>query len=236
MRRITPVRRIARKKRLSITARGGGRGRRDRIESAGAERMAASDATQGEPAAAPGAMPLQRLDRVLRTRRMIATRGGEERGEEELVRPDDRHEEDAHRSGSSGSGGRWGGAQPPHRLREIRGEGRDGHAVRGRIGSHDDIARRVRDEHRPEGLPNEFAEPALHEIPGDGGVFVARDDDPDPGETSKGSEGPELQCGGPDSLPCQSHRLEIGGARQPSCWRNPPRRLRRQRTWTGASR
>jgi hypothetical protein len=72
MSRITPVRRIARKKRLSITARGGGRGRWDRVEPAGTERVATGDATQCEPAATPGPVPLQRLDRVLRTRRMIA--------------------------------------------------------------------------------------------------------------------------------------------------------------------
>src|SRR5579875_301929 len=76
-------------------------GRRDerprhRVEASGVPRMAAADAAHREPAAAQHAEAPDRLERVLRARRMEAACGADERAHRPLVQPDHDLGEDAH--------------------------------------------------------------------------------------------------------------------------------------------
>src|SRR5690606_8095430 len=92
-----PVSRIARKNRLSITAGGIRRcGLGHGIETARPEGMAARDPLHREPAATQGTVLLERLDGVVRTRRMIPTRRRQQRREHDLVRADEKDEDVLH--------------------------------------------------------------------------------------------------------------------------------------------
>jgi hypothetical protein len=72
---------------------GGARTRRGNgVRTAGVPRVAATEPTQRQPAAADGTMPLQRLDGIGRARGVEAAPGPEERGDEQLVEPDGQHE------------------------------------------------------------------------------------------------------------------------------------------------
>lgn len=63
--------------------------------------------------------------------------------------------------------------------------------------------------------PYDFAELAFHAIAIDGRVRVLRHDDPGPGVTQKGSDVPNLEIGGSESLPLQANCVERAFPRQP---------------------
>jgi hypothetical protein len=63
--------------------------------------------------------------------------------------------------------------------------------------------------------PYDFAEPSFHPIAVDRGMRIARYDDPRPGITQKGSDVPNLEVRGSDSLPLQADSLERAFPRQP---------------------
>src|ERR1700722_16305328 len=69
---------------------------RHRIEAAGMERMAARQAPQRQPTAAPAAVPRHRLERVLRTRRVKAAARAEPWTQRQLIGADQDAEEVAH--------------------------------------------------------------------------------------------------------------------------------------------
>jgi hypothetical protein len=56
--------------------------------------------------------------------------------------------------------------------------------------------------------PYDFAKPAFHPVAIDGGVRVSRHDDARPWMTQKGSDVPNLEMRGSDSLPLQADRFE----------------------------
>jgi hypothetical protein len=85
-------------------------------------------------------------------------------------------------------------------------------AVRGRKRSHNDIDIRQGREHIE---PYDFAKPAFHAVAIDGVVRILRHDDAGPGMTQKGSDVPNLEMRGSDSLPFQADRLERAFPRQP---------------------
>lgn len=109
-------------------------------------------------------------------------------------------------------------------------------AVGGRRRAHHEIVRR----HLLQGAcpiaSCEFAQPTLESVALDGRMLEARDDDPDAVMMQKGSEDPNLEQRGTDSLPFASDQLEVGRARQPLRRRHAAIDLRRPRTSTGASR
>ncbi len=61
----------------------------------------------------------------------------------------------------------------------------------------------------------DFAKPAFHSVAIDPGVRVFRHDNSGPGVTQKGSDVPNLDMRGSDSLPLQADRLERALPRQP---------------------
>ena len=81
---------------------------------------------------------------------------------------------------------------------------------------HDDVDIRQTREHVD---PYDFAEPAFHTIAIHAGVRVLRHDDAGPGMTQKGSDVPNLDMRGSDSLPLQADRLERAFPRQPKAAR-----------------
>ena len=76
-----------------------------------------------------------------------------------------------------------------------------------------------------------FSEPPFHAITIHGCVGMARHDYPDSSAMNKGSEVPNLNVGGSDSLPFYSNRLKILFARQP-VRAGKTASLRFRRTWT----
>ena len=71
-------------------------------------------------------------------------------------------------------------------------------AVCGRQRPHHDIHVRQRVQHIQ---PYDFAQPSFHAIPLDCRMRIARNDDACPGMTQKGSDVPNLEVRGPESLP-----------------------------------
>ena len=65
----------------------------------------------------------------------------------------------------------------------------------------------------------DFAKPAFHAIAIDPRVRILRHDDAGPGVTQKGSDVPNLDMRGSDSLPFQADRLERAFPRQPKATR-----------------
>ena len=139
--------------------------------------MAPADPFEGQPPATPRAVSFQRLEGVVRTRRVVPTRRRQERSQEQLVAPYHGREHGAH----SGCG-----SSLSHTLRqtaECRGEVLQGHAVRGREGPDDYIA--IACSGQPLGA-NDFTQPALQSIATHRGLSVLRHYDPHPQKSKRG--------------------------------------------------
>jgi hypothetical protein len=85
--------------------------------------------------------------------------------------------------------------------------------VRRRQRAHDNVDVRQRREHID---PYDFAKPPFHAIALDSGVRILRHDDPGPGVTQKGSDEPNLEMRGSESLPLQADSLECAFPREPN--------------------
>ena len=100
--------------------------------------------------------------------------------------------------------------------------------VRGRQGTNDNVYRGHDREHLD---PYDFAQASFHEVPVHSGTTVARHDDAHARETQKGSEPPNLELRGSDSLPFFAYRLKLFLPREPRCgWKAATVRLRRTLT------
>lgn len=84
--------------------------------------------------------------------------------------------------------------------------------VRRRQRAHDHVDVRQCGEHID---PYDFAKPAFHAIALHGRVRIFRHDDPCPGVTQKGSDEPNLEMRGSESLPLQADSLERAVPRKP---------------------
>jgi len=81
---------------VSVDGSVSGRAWRDRIEPALAQGMTTTDAPGSQPAAAPGAVGLERLKRVVRTARVIAASRAQQGAHKQLICPDQGAEDGAH--------------------------------------------------------------------------------------------------------------------------------------------
>ena len=121
--------------------------------------------------------------------------------------------------------------QLPQRPVDVSGQCGKGRAVC--LGTDPDHDVR-RDVGREEPRPGELAQPALHTVPGYGGVTVARYDQPDPCSRAwqmreRGSDGPNLEERGSDTLPLLRDTLQFRASCNASASRKAQRRLRRVR-------
>ncbi len=114
-------------------------------------------------------------------------------------------------------------------LREIRGV-RAGQCV------EHNVERRNRFQLRCPRRTREFAQASLETIAIDCAALVTRHHDSNAMSMQKGSEYPNLELRGSDSLPFAADHQEVCRARQPPRRRHAARCLRRPRTSTGASR
>ena len=87
-----------------------------------------------------------------------------------------------------------------------------------------------------ESYPCDLAQAPAQEIPAHDRFLVERDDDADTRVRQKGSEGPNLEVLGSDSLPCPANVLQLPPARDAMTPRegNGLRGLRRRRTCSAA--
>ncbi len=122
--------------------------------------------------------------------------------------------------------------RPLTQLQALRAQVFNRNAVRRRQCAHNNIHDGQDREHVD---PYDFAEPSFHEVAIHGGTPVARHNDADPWGTQKGSDPPNLELRGSDSLPFFAYRLELFLPRQPRRGRKAMS-LRRRRTSTAASR
>ena len=180
----------------------------NRIVTARPERMTSKDSSHGEPAAANGAVPLQRFDRVRRAARHVPATRWKHRRERYLIASDQQDEERAHVSiycGELESGA--------CRL-VLDGGGDSGElvepqTVRGRTGVNDHVHR---GHPREEGGPRQLAEPALEAIPLDRGLSMFRHDETNPWmcEMQKGSAHPNIEMFGAKPLPSTRDLTQLG--------------------------
>ena len=102
-----------------------------------------------------------------------------------------------------------------------------------RVGSSEDHHVRG-SERRKQPRASELAQTPADEIPLDDRLLVQRDDQTDAGVRQKGSECPNLEVLGSDSLPCSANILQLPSARDPVSAREGRRGLRRRRTCLAA--
>ncbi len=81
--------------------------------------------------------------------------------------------------------------------------------------------------------PYDFAQATFHAVARDAVVGILGHDDPDPGMTQKGSDVPDLEIRGPESLPLQTNGVELSRTRQARRAREPAV-IRPRRTSTAA--
>lgn len=99
-------------------------------------------------------------------------------------------------------------------------------SVRRREGTDDYVVGPERWQHA---YPNDLAQPAFQQIPGDAVLTMLGHDETDAGAQQRGSCDAELQTGRPHTLPLTSHSLEIRLSRETLVSRKTER-LRRRRT------
>jgi hypothetical protein len=105
----------------------------------------------------------------------------------------------------------------------------DVRGVRRRQRAHDQIDVRQGREHVE---PYDFAKPAFHAIAIHRGMRILRHDDSSPGVTQKGSDVPDLEMRGAESLPFQADCIERAFPREPAGSREAAA-VRSLRTSTG---
>jgi len=81
---------------------------------------------------------------------------------------------------------------------------------------------------------DEFAEPSLETVAIHGGVLMARHHDSDTRRSERGSEDPDIEMHGPNSLPLSNDGLDVDTPRQSVATRESKAVVRRLRTCSGA--
>jgi hypothetical protein len=81
---------------------------------------------------------------------------------------------------------------------------------------------------------HDFAQPALETVAIDGGVLMTRHHDPDARRAERGSEDPDIEMHGPDSLPLSNDGLYVRAPRQLVATRKSKAVVRRPRTCSEA--
>lgn len=191
--------------------------------------MAAKDAAKCEPATTHGAVPLECLDCVRRTARKIAARGRQERRQAHLVAANEQNENRAHPfplrlGGESGC--------DCAQIRLKRG-------VLGAVGmagcAHEHVESGALHAKQWKQLgPHELAKPPLQAVSIHGRMMMARHDDPDARESKRGSENPDIEMHGPNSLPLSNDGLNILAPRQSLATRKRKAVVTRLRTCSEA--
>jgi hypothetical protein len=85
-------------------------------------------------------------------------------------------------------------------------------------------------ERRQQLEPSELLQTSLESIAVDGGVLVARHDDPDTRNAERGSEDPDIEIRGPNSLPLSNDGLNVEAPREPMATRKTEAVVTRLRT------
>lgn len=99
--------------------------------------------------------------------------------------------------------------------------------VRGRPGANHNVERRKK---RKDYLPEDLAQASFDSIPIYGVATILGNNDSDSRATKKGSEEPNLEIRGSESLPLLAYRIELSFPREPLGPREAST-LRRRRTW-----
>ena len=73
--------------------------------------------------------------------------------------------------------------------------------------ANDDVERRVRAQRGQQTETRELAQATLEPVAIDGGVLMARHDDPDTGKGERGSLDPDIEVCGPNALPLSNDAL-----------------------------
>jgi hypothetical protein len=203
--------------------------------------MAAGNSAKSKPSATCGAMFFECFNGVSGAAWIIAARRREERRQRNLIAADEQNEECAH---------------DPHPLRAhvlVRAEFGartlgDATANRQNIGSKRFRSGRVRlvagtDGDVDGGLnpkrwqklePDELAQPSLEPIAIYRGVLVPGHDDADARSAKRGSENPDVEVHGPNSLPLLNDGLYVRTSRESVSTRKSKAVARRLRTCSGA--
>ena len=181
--------------------------------------MTTENSSRGEPASAQCAVALQCLDRVRRTARRIPAARREQGRKSDLVATNEEDEQRAHVGNLYGRRVVWlhervgiGGSrqrrQTVGETGELSSQPSDdflqlleGGAICRRPGVNYDVERRRSGKEQDS---TELPQSPLEAIPLDGGSAVLGNDEADPGvlETRKGSDSPNVQMFGSESLPC----------------------------------
>jgi hypothetical protein len=206
----------------------------NRVVAARPERMTARKTTQGKPATAKRTVAFERLDGVGGAAWIITARGGQERGQRHLISANEQDERGPHVELRPGAGD-----TRLDRL-HVRSQCVERRGVRVVPRANGDVDRRLRSrrargaQRRQELDAHELPEAALEAIAIDGGVLVTRHDDPDARRAERGSEDPDIEMHGPNSLPLSNDGLYVRAPRQPVATRKSKAVVMRLRTCSGA--
>jgi hypothetical protein len=200
----------------------------NRVVAARPERMAARNTTQGKPTTASRTVAFERLDGVRGATRIITARGRQERRQGHLIPANEQDERGAHVELRPAAGD-----ARPDRL-HVRAQRVKRRGVRVVSRADGEVDRLLRSQRRQQLHADDLAEAALETVTIDGGVLVTRHDDPDARRAERGSEDPDIEMHGPNSLPLSNDGLYVRAPRQPVATRKSKAVVMRLRTCSGA--
>ena len=193
--------------------------------------MAARDTTHGKPATTERTVTLKRLDGIRGAAWIITARGWKQRGERYLITAHEQNEQGAHEQtlrrvaavGDAGSNGDHVRAQPV-----------DGGGVRFAPRANRQIDGGPFAKRREQLDAHELAKPALEAISIDSRSLVTGHHDTHAWKFERGSDDPDIEVHGPNSLPLSNDGLYVGAPRQPIATRKRKSAVMRLRTCSGA--
>ena len=195
--------------------------------------MASGDSARRQPRAAQCAVPLDRLDRVGRTARIIPARRRKDRRDRDLVsaNTEDEHAPHDHASFHRRSRRR---REPLDDRTDIRRQPGRGRFIRFTPSPDRDVTRRLPAESGKQFEPRKLTQPAFEPVAFDRGVMMSWHDDPDPRMRQRGSEHADVEVRGADSPPLLNHFLNVEATAEPGLARKSEAALRRRRTCSAA--
>ena len=177
-------------------------------------------------------MTLERFDGISGTAWIITARWRQQRRQGDLVPADEPDEHCFHgRSPIGLSAGQRGSDRPHVEAQPVEGE-------RVCVGAcaNGQIDRWLSSQCWQQFRPHQLAQATLEPVAIHGRLMMTRDDDGDTRMSERGSDYPDIEVPGPDSLPLSNDSLNLGASRQPARTRKPESVVRRRRTCPGAGR
>jgi hypothetical protein len=193
--------------------------------------VAARDTTQRKPATTQRTVTLKRLDGIRGAAWIITARGWKQRGKRHLVAAHKQNEQSAHeRTLREVAGVGDAGSNGDH----VRSQSVDRGGVRLASRANGEIDGGLFAKRRKKFDTHELSQAPFQSIAIDGRALMARDNDTNAWKLERGSDDPDIEMYGPNTLPLSNDGLYVGAPRQSISTREGKSAVMRLRTCSGA--